>query len=138
MLFYPSTGEILSRMVRDPFEDELSPALEDVLDALDDEDCRAIVSVLEEPMTASEIAEESGVPLSTTYRKLELLTEASLLHEGVEVRPDGQHASRYAISFEDVVISLDDDRTFEVEISHRPRTPDERLENLWSEVRKET
>ena len=125
-------------MVRDPFEDELSPALEDVLDALDDEDCRAIVSVLEEPMTASEIAEESGVPLSTTYRKLELLTEASLLHEGVEVRPDGQHASRYAVSFEDVVISLDDDRTFEVEISHRPRTPDERLENLWSEVRKET
>jgi DNA-binding transcriptional ArsR family regulator len=125
-------------MVRDPFEDELSPALEDVLDALDDEDCRAIVSVLEEPMTASDIAEESGVPLSTTYRKLELLTEASLLHEGVEVRPDGQHASQYAISFEDVVITLDDDRTFEVEISHRPRTPDERLENLWSEVRKET
>jgi len=125
-------------MVRDPFEDELSPALEDVLDALDDEDCRKIVSVLEEPMTASDIAEESGVPLSTTYRKLELLTEASLLHEGVEVRPDGQHASRYSVSFEDVVISLDEERTFEVEISHRAQTPDERLANLWSEVRKET
>jgi DNA-binding IclR family transcriptional regulator len=125
-------------MVRDPFEDELSPALEDVLDALDDKDCRDIVSVLEEPMTASDIADASGVPLSTTYRKLELLTEASLLHEGVEVRPDGQHASRYSISFKDAVISLDDDREFEVEISRRPRTPDERLENLWSEVRKET
>lgn len=126
------------RMVRDPFAEELSPALEDVLDALDDEDCRKIVSVLDEPMTASEIAEESGVPLSTTYRKLELLTEASLLHEGVEVRPDGQHASRYSVSFEDVVISLDEQRTFEVEISHRAQTPDERLANLWSEVRKET
>lgn len=125
-------------MVRDPFEDELSPALEDVLDALDDEDCRDIVTALDEPMTASDIAEESGVPLSTTYRKLELLTEASLLHEGVEVRPDGQHASRYSVSFEDVVISLDDERTFEVEISHRPQSPDERLANLWSEVRKET
>lgn len=138
VLFYPSAGEQLIRMVRDPFEDELSPALEDVLDALDDEDCRKIVSVLEEPMTASDIAEESGVPLSTTYRKLELLTEASLLHEGVEVRPDGQHASRYSVSFEDVVISLDEERTFEVEISHRAQTPDERLANLWSEVRKET
>lgn len=125
-------------MVRDPLSDEETPELTTVLDALDDDDCRRIVSVLEEPMTASEIAEASGVPLSTTYRKLELLTEASLLHEGVEVRPDGQHASQYAISFEDVVITLDDDRTFEVEISHRPRTPDERLENLWSEVRKET
>ena len=125
-------------MVRDPFADEETPELQAVLDALDDEDCRAIVSVLEEPLTASEISDRSGVPLSTTYRKLELLTEASLLHEGVEVRPDGQHASRYSVSFEDVVISLDEQRTFEVEISHRPQSPDERLANLWSEVRKET
>ena len=125
-------------MVRDPVVDEATPELTTVLDALDDEDCRAIVSVLAEPMTASEISEESGVPLSTTYRKLELLTDSSLLYEGVEVRSDGQHASRYAIDFEEVVIGLDDDRAFEVDIAHRARSPDQRLENLWSEVRKET
>src|SRR6056297_2748179 len=96
-------------MVRDPLADEAMPELTTVLDALDDEDCRAIVSVLSEPMTASEISEESGVPLSTTYRKLELLTESSLLYEGVEVRSDGQHASRYAIDFEEVVMSLDEE-----------------------------
>ncbi|MDS0223147.1 helix-turn-helix domain-containing protein [Haloarcula sp. S1AR25-5A] len=125
-------------MVRDPFADEETPELQTVLDALDDEDCRAIVSVLEEPLTASEISERSGVPLSTTYRKLELLTESSLLYEGVEVRSDGQHASRYAIDFEEVVISLDEELSLTVDISHRARTPDQRLENLWSEVRKET
>jgi DNA-binding transcriptional ArsR family regulator len=125
-------------MVRDPFADEETPELQAVLDALDDEDCRAIVSVLEEPLTASEISERSGVPLSTTYRKLELLTESSLLYEGVEVRSDGQHASRYAIDFEEVVISLDEELSLTVDISHRARTPDQRLENLWSEVRKET
>ena len=125
-------------MVRDPFADEETPELQAVLDALDDEDCRAIVSVLEEPLTASEISDRSGVPLSTTYRKLELLTESSLLYEGVEVRTDGQHASRYAIDFEEVVISLDEELSLTVDISHRARTPDQRLENLWSEVRKET
>ncbi|GCF14658.1 IclR family transcriptional regulator [Haloarcula mannanilytica] len=125
-------------MVRDPFADEETPELQAVLDALDDEDCRDIVSVLEEPLTASEISERSGVPLSTTYRKLELLTESSLLYEGVEVRSDGQHASRYAIDFEEVVISLDEELSLTVDISHRARTPDQRLENLWSEVRKET
>ncbi|AEM57551.1 MULTISPECIES: helix-turn-helix domain-containing protein [Haloarcula] len=125
-------------MVRDPFADEETPELQTVLDALDDEDCRAIVSVLEEPLTASEISDRSGVPLSTTYRKLELLTESSLLYEGVEVRSDGQHASRYAIDFEEVVISLDEELSLTVDISHRARTPDQRLENLWSEVRKET
>jgi len=125
-------------MVRDPLADDAAAELTTVLDALDDEDCRKIVSVLSEPMTASKISEESGVPLSTTYRKLELLTDASLLHEGVEVRSDGQHASRYAVDFEAVVIGLDDSRQFEVEIDHRARSPDQRLENLWSEVRKET
>jgi len=125
-------------MVRDSVVDEETPQLTTVLDALDDEDCREIVSALSEPMTASEISEASGVPLSTTYRKLELLTDSSLLYEGVEVRSDGQHASRYAIDFEEVVIALDEARDFEVDVAGRARSPDQRLENLWSEVRKET
>jgi len=124
-------------MVRDPIADD-EPDLQAVLDALEDADCRRIVSVLSEPMTAEEISEAADVPLSTTYRKLELLTEASLLQEGVEIRADGQHASRYVVAFEDVVVSLSDDREFDVEITHRPRTADERLATLWTEVRKET
>jgi DNA-binding transcriptional ArsR family regulator len=125
-------------MVRDPLADEDQPDLQDVLDALDDPDCRTIVSVLEEPMTASEVAEESDIPLSTTYRKIERLTEAALLVEGTEIRPDGQHASTYRVDFEEVVIALTDDREFDAEVTRRPRSPDQRLENLWSEVRKET
>jgi len=125
-------------MVRDPVADEELPELTTVLDALDDEDCRDIVSVLDEPMTASEISDASDVPMSTTYRKLELLTDSSLLQEGIEVRSDGQHASRYAINFEEVIISLDENREFDVDIAHRARSPDQRLETLWSEVRKET
>jgi len=125
-------------MVRDPFADEDTPDLQDVLDALDDPDCRSIVHALEEPMTADEISDRSGVPLSTTYRKLDLLTEASLLEEGTEIRPDGQHASRYAVAFEEVVIGLAENREFEVEIARVPRTADERLADLWSEVQKET
>jgi DNA-binding transcriptional ArsR family regulator len=125
-------------MVRDPLAEGEAATLEAVLAALDDEECRAIVGELDEPMTASEISEACDIPLSTTYRKLELLTEASLLYEGVEVRSDGQHASQYAVNFADVVISLDEGREFEVEVTRRPRTPDQRLENIWSEVRKET
>lgn len=124
-------------MVRDPFADD-SPELQAVLDALDDPDCRAIVRALDEPMTADEIADAADVPLSTTYRKLDLLTEASLLDEGTELRPDGQHASRYVVDFEEVVIALSENRTFDVDIARRPRTADERLATLWSEVRKET
>jgi DNA-binding transcriptional ArsR family regulator len=109
-----------------------------VLDALDDPDCRAIVESLGDPMTANEISETCDVPLSTCYRKLELLTEASLLEEQVEIRADGQHTTRYAIAFDEVRIALDEERSIEVAIKRRTKPPEERLSSLWSEVRKET
>jgi DNA-binding transcriptional ArsR family regulator len=124
-------------MVRDPFTAE-APDLQDVLDALEDPDCRGIVETIEEPMTASEISEICDVPLSTCYRKLELLTDASLLEEQVEIRSDGQHTTRYAIAFDEVRLALDDERSIEVAIKRRADSPDERLSSLWSEVRKET
>ncbi|MFB6309560.1 MAG: helix-turn-helix domain-containing protein [Salinirussus sp.] len=125
-------------MIRDPLKDDPEPDLETVLDALDDEACRAIVTVLDEPMTAEEISEAADVPLSTTYRKLDRLSEASLLSEGIDIRPDGQHASTYSVDFGAVIVALTESREFEVEISRRPRSADERLADLWSEVRKET
>ncbi len=124
-------------MVRDPLADD-DPELESVLAALHDEDCRQIVAVLSEPMTADKIAEATDIPLSTTYRKLDKLTDASLLEEGVEIRSDGQHASRYVVTFDEVAIGLSEDNEFEVDIARRPRSADERLAELWSEVRKET
>lgn len=124
-------------MVRDA-TDEDEPDLASVVRALDDPDCRAIISVLSEPMTAEEISTAADIPTSTTYRKLELLTAASLLDEGVEIRSDGQHASRYRVAFDEVTVSLTEDREFRVALSRVPESADERLATLWTEVRKET
>jgi predicted transcriptional regulator len=125
-------------MVRDPFGEEGGPDLQAVLDALDDPDCRAFVKALDEPMTASELSETCDVPLSTTYRKLDLLTEASLLGERTQIRTDGQHTKRYAVEFEEVNVALDEDREFDVAIQRPDRSPEQRLADMWSEVRKET
>ncbi len=112
--------------------------LQAVLDALDDEGARAIVRHLSEPMSASEISKECDIPLSTTYRKLDLLTDASLLEERTEIRSDGHHTTRYVLAFEDVSIGLTEDRKFEVNITRPASSPDERLATLWEEVRRET
>ncbi|MFB6135449.1 MAG: helix-turn-helix domain-containing protein [Halobacteriaceae archaeon] len=125
-------------MVRDPFADESAPPLQAVLDALDDPVCRTIIETLETPMTASEISDACDIPLSTTYRKLERLTEASLLDEETEIRADGHHATRYRIAFEAVEFALTESQELEATVSRPPQTADERLEQLWSEVRKET
>ncbi|WP_435333858.1 helix-turn-helix domain-containing protein [Haloarchaeobius sp. TZWWS8] len=114
------------------------PEFQAVLDALDDEDCHAIVEELTEPMTASELSEACDIPLSTTYRKLELLTESSLVAEETQLRSDGRHTSQYRVDFENVQIMLTDDHTLTLSIERPPETPDERLASMWKEVRKET
>ncbi|AHG02452.1 IclR family transcriptional regulator [Halobacterium sp. DL1] len=124
--------------MRAPFDSEEAPDLQDVLDALDDEGCRRIIEVLEEPMTAKQVADASDVPLSTTYRKLDLLTDAALLEERAVLQPDGHHTTEYALVFEEVVIQLAEDRTLDVGIARPPESTDERLETLWAEVSKET
>ncbi len=115
-----------------------TPALQDVLDALDDPVCRDLVKHLEGTATASDLSERAGVPLSTTYRKLDRLEEASLLTTRTEIRRDGHHTSHYRVDFERVAVALDEHREFEVSVERPPRGADERLASLWSEVRKET
>jgi len=125
-------------MVRDSLADEESPDLETVLEALHDDDCRTIITHLNEPMTADTIAERTDIPLSTTYRKLDALTAAGLVAEGVEIRSDGQHASQYMVAFDAVSIELTDEMALEVDVAKQTRSADERLAELWSAVREET
>ena len=100
------------------------PDLQPLLDALDDADARAIVKTIDDPATANEVSERCDIPLSTTYRKLDLLTDAGLLEEGTEIRSDGHHTTTYTVAFEIA-------RTEEIR-------PDERLADIWTSVREET
>lgn len=124
-------------MARDRSAEETSELLA-VLDALDDADARAIIRALEEPMTASELSEECDIPLSTTYRKLDLLTEAELLVEGTEIRADGHHTTTYEVTFEEVRIELTEDQRLDVEVVRPEQTPEQQLADIWSAVRRET
>ncbi|WP_336328268.1 helix-turn-helix domain-containing protein [Halovenus sp. HT40] len=108
------------------------PTCQEVLDALDDPDCRAILRETIEPMTANELIDACEIPKSTLYRKLELLSTASLLREQETVNPDGGRVTRYERSFEDVTISLDDAGEFSVQIERVAQTTDKRLADIWS------
>lgn len=123
-------------MVRDPFAKDAAPELQDVLDALEDPDCRRIVRRLDEPRTARELSEACEMPLSTTYRKLDLLSTASLVDERTQIRSGGHHTTQYVLDFEVVRIVLNSALEFEVAIGRPARAPDEQLAQLWSEVRR--
>ena len=125
-------------MVRDPFARDESPDAAAVLDALDDPDCRRLIRALDAPHTARELSEACDMPLSTTYRKLELLSEASIVEERTRIREGGHHTTQYSLAVESVRFTLDDDRELDVSITRPARTADEQLAQLWSEVRRGT
>lgn len=51
-----------------------------------------------EPRTVCELADRSGVPKSTVYRKVGDLVEAGLLDEGVRLDGDGGNPSEYRLN----------------------------------------
>lgn len=117
-------------------ESEEQVAISTVLDTLADEQCRRLVGSMDVPRHAADLSEQSDIPLSTTYRKLDHLEEATLIGELVEIREDGRHTSRYQPAFERIEITLTEEQELSIEISRPSRTTDERLEDLWSEIRK--
>ena len=86
-------------------------AVDDLLTALEDAGCRAILDATgDEPLCARELSERCDLPLSTTYRKLNRLTGVGLLAERTRLRPSGRHASEYTRRVASVRVSLDTGR----------------------------
>ncbi|KAB1197273.1 MULTISPECIES: helix-turn-helix domain-containing protein [Haloferax] len=79
-----------------------------VLSALNDDDSRRILAVCEDqPRTAQECADLCDIPLSSVYRKLEQLSDASLLDEGRRIQPDAHHPREFSTQFDSLSLSFD-------------------------------
>jgi DNA-binding transcriptional ArsR family regulator len=80
----------------------------DVLfDVLDDEGSRDILEATAgTALSASEIADACDLPLSTTYRKLDPLTEAGLLTKRLRISRSGKHTAEYERAVDDVTVSV--------------------------------
>lgn len=116
------------------------PDVNSVFQALEDRTCREIITELDEPKTVAEIADDCEIPLSTTYRKIERLDEASLVTQRTEIRHEGHHRARYRVNFATIVVVLSQNHPLELDLEiERPRSdPEEGLITLWSELRRET
>ncbi len=127
-------------MVREPSGRDNDYLSDDVLDTLGDGPSRRIIETLSEPMTANELSDACDIPLSTMYRKLDTLSEASLVTETTQIRQGGQHTTRYELDFTEISVLLVDghDLTTDIDRPSRESTADQRLEELWAQIREET
>ncbi|QLD88266.1 winged helix-turn-helix transcriptional regulator [Natronomonas salina] len=109
-----------------------------VVGALDDEQCRDLLSELSEPTSVSDLAERADVPLSTTYRKVARLKRAELVDERTEIREGGHHRTRYVRDFERIVLEMDEADRLDVAINRPLAEPEQNLVDMWTEVRDAT
>lgn len=87
------------------------------LRAVDDTDCRDILSAIkDEAKAVKEVSDECDVPLSTAYRKINRLHEAGLIEEKVRLSGSGNHTNVYQEDFDGALITLTDEGEFEVEL----------------------
>ena len=85
-------------------------------------------------MTATELIETCEISKSTVYRKLERLSQASLVREQDVINPNGGRTTTYERNFNDVVISMDEDDDFSVTVKRPQKKFDERLADIWSKM----
>lgn len=109
-----------------------------VLDVLDDEVSQAIIEELDEPMTVSEIAAACDLPVSTVYRALNDLTEASLLTTGTETHAEGHHVTTYRVDFEAITLFLDESRSLDVSVVRSRKNVALQLADIWAALRRRT
>ncbi len=92
--------------------------IEGLLSALDDADCRAMIAVTsEKALSAKEISDACDLPLSTTYRKLDLLTDTGLVEERTRICRSGKHVNEYNRLVDRVAISLGPHGEMELHVS---------------------
>lgn len=84
--------------------------IESLLGALEDADCRAIIEATSESaLSAGELSDACNLPQSTTYRKLDQLTEVGILEEQIRLSKSGQHKSEYTLCIDRISLSVDED-----------------------------
>ncbi|WP_416841296.1 helix-turn-helix domain-containing protein [Haloferax sp. DFSO52] len=119
-------------MSSNPLSDAVEPDIQTVFDVLTSEQCRRVLQSLDSPMSATEIADECGLPRSTVYRKLQQMVGAGLLEKF-----DTQHgATRYYLGFDEVVVTTTGGE-LEVAVTSEATSASDQLSKLWSDVRTE-
>jgi len=77
-----------------------------VLSALDDDSSRAVLRALAEPKPATEVVDESDIPTSTVYRKINELVEAGLVEKTYRGRFGNGHQAVYRRRLDRITIDL--------------------------------
>lgn len=93
-----------------------------------------ILQATHTPKSAQELSEDLGIPIATSYRRIEELTEHDLLElEGKEFSDEGRRTKVYRRRIDELTITFGFEDT-EIETKERTEAKNA-LVDVWSEIR---
>jgi predicted methyltransferase len=83
-------------MLQQAFKIEDPEKKESLLEILSDKYCRTIIeSIMDKPKSAIEIVSETKIPVSTVYRRIQMLSDNKLLRISGNISEDGKKSFLY-------------------------------------------
>jgi predicted ArsR family transcriptional regulator len=108
----------------------------DVLRVLGNKYNAEILEATHSPKSAQELSEELDIPIATSYRRIEELSEHDLLKlEGKELSDEGRRTKVYRRQIDEISIQFGQDET-EIETKERTEAKNA-LVDVWSDLRSE-
>lgn len=110
----------------------------EVLGCLGQKYSPAILRSAHEPKSAQELSDELDIPVTTSYRRVELLAEHGLLEdeESQVIGDGGQTKTLYQRNVDEIVIQFEAD---ELEVSSSERNAaSQRLSSVWNDLSRTT
>ena len=84
------------QMLQQAFKIEDPEKKESLLEILSDKYCRIIIeSIMDKPKSAIEIVSETKIPVSTVYRRIQMLSDNKLLRISGNISEDGKKSFLY-------------------------------------------
>ncbi|WP_168216061.1 helix-turn-helix domain-containing protein [Halorussus marinus] len=95
-----------------------------------------ILRATNEPKSAQELSDELEIPIATSYRRIEELTEAELLElSGREFSEEGRRTKVYRRNIDTLEVSFEE-RQIDVEAEDRP-DEENSLADVWRDLKAE-
>lgn len=87
---------LLMQAMQQTFKIEETEKQDDLLEILSDKYCRAIIeSIMDKPKSVIEITDETKIPMSTVYRRVQTLHDSKLLATSGTITEDGKRLFLY-------------------------------------------
>ena len=91
------------QILQNPYKVQEEPMKDNLLEIVSDKYCRSILkAIMEKPKSAMELTRECNIPISTIYRRIQMLHDAKMLYMSGNISEEGKKFFLYKSKIKEI------------------------------------